>query len=344
MPLQQLYEEFVGGFPARRFSAGLLIAFLDFLGELRVRAGEHAGLDALLARYPRQSTTAAGKRANTLIVELPDGRTLSLRPFYNAAERFFRAEQKRFDYPSCAPHATQAGGDYTPWWDALVAATPEERRALRQRVIEHVLAALPSQAFDPASVRSEPPLFTLLLDGFELTARRGEPTGAALQGVVFGFLRADNPHLQVEIDKVRTGSKRLQRVGDVDAWDGARLAVSAEVKQFVLPEESLPDLAAFAHEVGRRGALGLVFALGFTASARERLAALGLKPLDVDDMLQIVGLWDPVKQRTAVSSFVYYLRHVEKNTALAERVDAFLRDAAIVRPPTGNPTTGEPAP
>jgi len=46
--------------------------------------------------------------------------------------------------------------------------------------------------------------------------------------MVFGFLRADNPHLQIEIDKVRTGSKRLQRVGDIDGWEGARLAISAE--------------------------------------------------------------------------------------------------------------------
>jgi hypothetical protein len=37
-----------------------------------------------------------------------------LRPFYNEAERYFRAEKKRFDYPSCAPHATQAGPTIGP--------------------------------------------------------------------------------------------------------------------------------------------------------------------------------------------------------------------------------------
>ena len=36
----------------------------------------------------------------------------------------------------------------------------------------------------------------------------------------------------------------------------------------------------------------------------------------------------PLEQRTAVSSVVYYARHVEKNTVLAGRIEAFLAQAA----------------
>ncbi len=54
---------------------------------------------------------------------------------------------------------------------------------------------------------------------------------------------------------------------------------------------------------------------------------MGLKPLDLDDLVRIVELWDPLKQRTAVSSLIYYARHVEKNSSLAERIDAFLKTA-----------------
>jgi hypothetical protein len=247
-----------------------------------------------------------------------------LRPYYNRAETFFRAEHKRFDYPSCAPHATQAWADYRPWLDALSTFSDEELSALRRRVETYVLEALPSQAFDPTRVAVDPPLFRLVLEGFDLTSQRGEPTGAAYQGIVFGFLRADNPHLQVEIDKVRTGSKRLQRIGDVDGWEGARLAISAEVKQSILQEDALPDLQNFANEIGRRGTLGLVVARGFAASVRERVEALGLKALDTEDLLSIVELWDPLKQRTAVNSFVYYATHVEKNSSLTKRLERFL--------------------
>ncbi|MFO1152654.1 MAG: hypothetical protein U1E42_03155 [Rhodospirillales bacterium] len=328
MTLDELFDDFVRGFPERKFSAGLLIAFIDFFSQLDLTGVGAKNLDDLLVRFPRQTITAAGKRANTLIVALPSGRTSSLRKFYNAAERFFRVEHKRYDYPSCAPHATQAWADYRPWLDSLVTYSSGELATLRQRVADYVLDTLKSQAFDPASVATEPPLFRLLLEGFELIGQRGEPTGAAFQGMVFGFLRADNPHLQVEIDKVRTGSKRLQRVGDIDGWEGARLAMSAEVKQFILRTDDVSKLEPFAHEVTRRGALGLVAALGFEEGTRDLIEGLGIRAVSTDDLLSIVQLWDPLKQRTAVTSLVYYARHVEKNSVLADRIDAFLNSLA----------------
>ena len=146
--------------------------------------------------------------------------------------------------------------------------------------------------------------------------------------LVFGFLRADNPHLQIEIDKVRTGSKRLQRIGDVDGWEGGRLAISAEVKQFVLKDTDIPSLESFANATGRRGALGVVAALDFEGGVRVALEALGVIPLNIPDMLRIVELWDPIKQRTAISSFVYYAKHVEKNSSLSGRIEDFLTSTA----------------
>lgn len=329
MTPDQLFQEFEAGFPARKFTAGLLMAFIDLFSALGVPALKAKSFNDVLRKFPRQTMTSAGKRANTLILALPgDKGTLSLRPFYNEAERFFRAEHKRFDYPSCAPHATQAWSDYQGWLDALSTFTPTQLKSLRERTAQFVLEILKDQAFDPTSVKPEPRLFQAVLEDFELTAQKGEPTGAAFQGIVFGFLRADNPHLQIEIDKVRTGSKRLQRVGDIDGWEGARLALSAEVKQFEITTEDVPDLEGFAHEIGRRGALGVVVALGFREGVRKKIEALGVKALDQQDLLRIVELWDPLKQRTASASLVYYARHVEKNSSLAERLDTFLAAVA----------------
>lgn len=324
----ELYNDFEKGFPARKFTAGLLVAMIDFLLALEVPGTGFKSYDDFLTKFPRQTATPAGKRYNTLVVAKPDGKTLSLRGFYNDAERFYRAEHKRFDYPSAAPHATQAWPDYIGWLDALVTFDKAELDALRDRVNQFVLGTLKSQDFDPASVDVEPPLFRLLLDGFDMTARKGEPTGASLQGIAFGFLRADNPHLQIEIDKVRTGSKRLQRIGDVDGWEGARLAISAEAKQFEIKAVDLADFHNFANATGKRGALGLVIAMGFQDGVRSEIEGLGLIPLDIDDLLRIVQLWDPIKQRTAVQSFVYYARHVEKNSSLTGRIETFLTSAA----------------
>lgn len=325
MTADELYDDFASGFARRRFSAGLLIAIIDMWKRLGVPGAGMLGLDEVLRRYPAQSKTASGAEANTLIVRTPTGATLSLRPFYNEAERLFRAEHKRFDYPSCAPHATQAWSQYRPWLDVLTSSTSDDLARLRQRVIQYVSDTLVSHEFDPCSVAVEPPLFKRVLESFSLAAQKGEPSGAAYQGVVFGFLRADNPHLQVEIEKVRTGSKRLQRVGDIDAWEGARLAISAEVKQYVLNEKAVADLAAFANATARRGTVGIVVALGFQSAVRTQVEGLGLIALDKDDLLRIVEIWDPLKQRTAVSSLTYYFRHVEKNSSLGDRLDVFLK-------------------
>jgi hypothetical protein len=59
----------------------------------------------------------------------------------------------------------------------------------------------------------------------------------------------------------------------------------------------------------------------------DRIRPLGLKALDIEDLLGIVELWDPLKQRTAANSFVYYARHVEQNSALTKRVEVFLKEA-----------------
>lgn len=328
MKVDSLFRDFEKGFPKRKFIAGLLVAFIDLLKNLGVPGQNFKSLDHLLTKYPRQELTAAGHRANTLIVARGDDRgTVSLRPFYNEIERYFRAEMKRFDYPSCAPHATQAWGDYRNWLDTLITFTPNELDQLRAKVIKYVLANLKSQEFDPASVATDPPLFRLILESFSLTAQKGEPTGAAFQAIVFGFVRADNPHLQVEIDKVRTGSKRLQRVGDIDCWEGSRLAISAEVKQFTLKADAVSDLEGFANATGKRGAIGLVIALAFDEGVRPKIEALGLKALERNDLLKIVELWDPLKQRTAVKSLVYCVQHVEKNSSLADRINAFLEKA-----------------
>jgi len=328
MTPDDLFRDFSAGFAGRKFTAGLLVAMIDFLSELGAPALGLASFEQLLERFPRVAVNPAGKRFNTLVVTREDGRTLSLRGFYNEAERFYRAGHKRFDYPSAAPHATQAWPDYLHWLDALAGFSTGELATLRARVDAFVLEKLPSQAFDPALAQTDPPLFRLLLENFDMAAREGEPTGAAFQGLVFGFLRADNPHLQIEIDKARTGSKRLQRIGDVDGWEGGRLAITAEVKQYQLKEADIADLAGFSAAAAQRGALALVAALGFLPGAREAVRALPAIPLEVADLLRIVELWDPFKQRVAVQSFVYYARHVEKSYALAARVDAFLEAAA----------------
>jgi len=321
-----IYDEVTNGFSNRKYAAGLAVAFIDFLRELGLPRSSIRNFDDFLTAFPRREFRSAGKPANTLIVDLPGGQTLSLRPAYNAIDRFFRATHKRFDYPSCPGHATAQWQTYRNWLDAMCGFDLDELESLRIRICDFVLESLPSQAFDPNLVDLEPPLFSVLLEEFDFTKHAGEKTGAAYQGAVFGFLRADNPHLQVEIDKVRTGSKRLQRIGDIDAWEGGRLAITAEVKQYHIKNEDIDDFSAFANDASKRGAIGIVCGLGLEDGVKDKFDELGLHALDLEDLREIVALWDPMKQRTAIASMTYYVEHVEKNSALAGRLRHFIID------------------
>ena len=124
---------------------------------------------------------------------------------------------------------------------------------------------------------------------------------------------------------MRSGSKRLQRIGDVDGWDGGRLAISAEVKQYVLTADDVSTLVVFANSTNSHGSIGIVATLGFDSGVRDQVEILALIPTDKNDILQIIALWDTVKQRIASTSRFYYIRHVEKNSTLIERVEAFVK-------------------
>lgn len=322
---QELLAEVRAEFSHRTFSAGLAIAFIDFLTFLNSPAQAFDNFGAFLDAFPQQPLTNTGVRANTLIVMQPNLKTISIRPFYNAAERLFRATYHRFDYPTCPGHATHAWRDYTRWLDALVRLDSTTLASLRQRIVDFVLSQLPDQGFNPDEVRREIPIFREILEGFPVTVRGREKTGAAYQGIVFGFIRADNPHLQVITRKVRSGAAREGGIGDIDCWDGTNLAISAEVKQYIISQSTLEDFAGFANDVNRRGAIGIVVALDFDNNeVREQIEALGLRAISRRDLIAIVELWDPIKQKAALSALEFYARHIEKSSDLLTRLRDYL--------------------
>jgi hypothetical protein len=346
---QEILQEIRGNFDTgrrRKFLPGLLISFIWFLQDLGATSGRFASLADFYAAYPLVTNLRSGGGANTLIVRRSATETLSIRRFYDRIQNWFRADQRRFDYPSSAPHATQAWRDYSHWLESLLAMSDAALNVLVEDTKRFVLERLPEQEIAATTFRKEPPRFFLFLRDFDMSSKRGEPTGAAYQGTVFGYIRADASHLQVDVDKVRAGSKRVGRVGDVDAREGDVLVLSAEVKQFTFDDASLPDVAEFASLVTRHSALGLIVALDFAEGVREHLIDMGLEPVSRSDLTERVRLWDPMKQRIAVQALVYYAQYREQNSVLLGRIRKFfadLEDAGVPQGPVGD-ATGEASP
>ena len=105
---------------------------------------------------------------------------------------------------------------------------------------------------------------------------------------------------------------------------GIELVISAEVKHYVVGDGNLGDFTHFAANVTERAALGLIVAEDFQEGIRERIAELGLHPLCRADVLRIVSLWDPLKQRAALNAFQWVVVHKEQNSGLIDRVQQFL--------------------
>lgn len=303
---------------ARKYVGGLLPSFCDFLIELDVPGKGHASLDDIFADFPQIT-----QGVSTLTVTLPEGGQKTIRPAYERYHRLYITEKHRLDYPRSQPYATGKWSDYRHWLDSLVGMSQGDLKWIVQATVRFVLDELKDQSFDPSSVRAEPPIFKWLLEEFNFGERaRGEPTGAAFQAMVFGYIRADAPHLQVEGRKARAGSARTKGIGDIDAWEGDRLVISAEVKHFVVGD--VDEFTHFAANVTERAALGLVIAEDFRNGVRANIEALGLHSLTRTDVLRIVSLWDPLKQRAALNAFQWAVVHKEQNSGLIARVQDFL--------------------
>ncbi|ACC72576.1 hypothetical protein PPMP20_26565 [Paraburkholderia phymatum] len=312
----------------RKFAAGLLVALIDFMKALDTPSLKLKGLDEFYAKFPRQIKTAAGLGANTLIVSKPAGGTVSIRPFYGAIENFFRNKEKRYDFPSAAPHATQSWPDYVDWIGSLATFDLPTLDSLRDKVVKYVLEKLPSHEVDSSEIAKDPPVFEIFLRDFNFRAvGRGEPTGSGFQGAVFAYIRADSPHLQVEVDKTRTGSKRVHRIGDIDAWDGSRLVKTCEVKHFKVMTADAIDFTAFAGEAGKRRAGAYLVAEDFESEeTRSAIEELGVKTMTLEDLKHHVSVWDPLKQQIALQAFEYFITHREQNSSLTSRFRQFCLD------------------
>lgn len=131
MTVDEIFQQVRTEFTRRKFAAGLAMAFIDFLNTIGALGKHYDSYESFLLAYPRREETERGGRANTLIVQLPDGTTKSIRSFYDQVQELIRATHHRLDYPSAAPHATQAWPDYTKWIGGMVAAKKTDVLALR---------------------------------------------------------------------------------------------------------------------------------------------------------------------------------------------------------------------
>ena len=172
-----------------------------------------------------------------------------------------------------------------------------------------------------------PRLFSLIINEYDRKARKGENGGLIYQAIAYGYARADRGHLDLIVDKVRTGSARQRRIGDVDGYYGPDLELSLEVKDFHISAENVNNhYGGFIENAIGNRVVGLAFAVSFDAGAEEILETAGVIPFSQNNLKSTIETWDWQKQDRAVHGILHYLSHVEQNQTQTQRMLKFIQE------------------
>jgi len=323
-------EERFGGM---KYILGLALDFV-FLAQ-RVSEGERGNRfepdlseEDLFERYERVKRSD-GRELNTLTIRRENnGETVGIRQTEEDVLEFFH-DLGRTDYPSAYVYNTGQWHKNKRLLTLAFRLSEAGRRRAAGALINYGLVRMTPNAASTGNPR--PRLFLAVIDDYPRAAVEGENSGLVFQGIAYGYFKADRSHLSLIVDKVRTGSSRQQRIGDVDGYHGLDVEFSAEVKDLRLTADSFDrELSTFAELARRDGILGIAFCREFTAAAQEQVVGAGLLPFSQEELLNNVAHWDWPKQNRAFLALLHYLAHVEQNPGAVQRLLEFLaeRDSA----------------
>lgn len=276
--------------------------------------------NAIFSRYPlvekRGSTTA-----NTLTLTVGASQ-FGIRKIEELVVDAFH-KMERSDFPSAYVYNT---GQWTKYQDLLgfcFRLSEGGRVAAVNALFDYGLSKLDKNTFYFQPVERVR-VFDAVLAHYPRSAD-GENGGLTLQAIAYAWCTSMFSHLQVDADKVRTGSKRQRRFGDIDGYSGLVLELSVEVKDLVIePDNYERQVRQFAELARSHGIHALVVADGFTKKGAELVIADELIPVSINDMQRVCAIWDWWKQEHALQAMLHYLAHVEQNPGAVRRLLAFI--------------------
>lgn len=272
--------------------------------------------DAIRDRYPPGSTAA------TLTLTL-DGESFGIRSVHEAVTDCFREDLRRTNFPSAAPHWT---GEWTRFTDLLEMSfqlSRDGRYDTALRLFDMGLQRLQSRAYD---IR-EPPFPDPFISVFEDYPRQhdDEEAGSAYQGMAYGYVKTEWPHLSLRASKLRTGSARQHRYGDIDGYYGPDLMVSVEAKDKPIHEANVgSELGTMMELAKETTAIAIAFCRSVDEEASAILEESGVHVLTDDVVLSHMATWDYHKQNDALQGMIHFLTNVEENPAATQRLLKFL--------------------
>jgi len=322
--VEQLLESEKSEFTNSKGTLGLTLDFLMVAEELSQTDGWVAGFnpniesDDVLDRYEQASVKS------TLTIK-HDGEKFAIRPVQNAVIDLFREDLNRTNFPSSPGHHTGEWERYTHLLEMAFQLSRDGRYLAAQRLFDYGLEELERKDI----TKREPPFpkpFEAILRKYERSAP-DEEGGLTYQAWSYGYVKATWPHLSLEASKVRTGSSRQNRYGDIDGYQGPDLMVSVEVKDLPIDGSNVESELGSMMELAEN-ATTIVVAICRSASdeAIDTLEASGVKVLTDDRLEERLELWDYHKQNRALQGMAHYLSNVEEDPGAVQRLLEFIND------------------
>ncbi|MEN0022221.1 MAG: hypothetical protein AAGC61_02990 [Microbacterium sp.] len=325
---------------AQNYWPALALSLVAQIDSLATSEGVDHFDDVFESNPPEGTSSSARRPVYTLNFtgNRSPGTSIKLRPLYNDVLHVIQHVMLR-SHPSNPGHATQSWPAYRPLIKLIGQMSPGDRRAFAERVWDIGVLAAPEREISTVTERATRP-FELVLREMPTSVPRVRG-GAILQGIAYGYLRADSPNLILESHNVNTGSSRAGMLGDVDGFRGNEPELAAEVKDIHLtPANVFQQLRDFFEDIeNASNVTAIVFCRDITDEARrmiseyfqentdadgERIteARPGVTVLDVRELVRRVSVWDVPKQQEALRGVEYYLGRIQKD----DRAVAFLRD------------------
>jgi hypothetical protein len=198
----------------------------------------------------------------------------------------------RTGYTAAAPHNT---AQWERFSESLLIPAFRLSRSGRYYLCDYLinlgLARMTGNRFYATRLQ-RPRLFEAVIREYDRTNRKNENSGAVFQGIAYGYFKADCPHLSLVVDKVRSGSRRQRRFGDIDGYHGLHLEISVEAKDMKIALDNAGQIRRFLEDVRETRVQGIVFAKEISEDVLPDLAVAGVVPMAELSLLAAVSLWD----------------------------------------------------
>ena len=319
--IDALLSEAGAQFVSSKGTLGLAIDFVVLAEELAKHDDWIAGFDPditvadILDRYDSMAKSSLTlKRGN-----VREG----IRTFHNELIELFREDLNRTNFPSSPGHHTGEWERYDDMLELAFRLSRDGRYVAAQELFDLGLERLESSEYERRDPPFEDPFLKVVRDyGRKAPNEQG---GSAYQALCYGYVKAEWSHLSLRASKVRTGSSRQQRYGDIDGYHGPDLMISVEVKDRAIEASNVSaELGTMMSVAENTTAIAIAICTEVSTEARQTLEEAGVRVLDDADLERQIQLWDYHKQNRALHGMLHFFANIEENPDGVQRLLRFV--------------------